>query len=51
MYDVDCYVEGGVVNVLHDNPKFYKMYASKGNGRCLGRMVVELTNVLLCDEV
>lgn len=51
MYDVDCHVEGSVMNVLHDNPKFYKMYASKENGRCPGWMAVELTNVLLCDEV
>lgn len=51
MYDVDCHVEGSVVNVLHDTPKFYKMYVPKENERCSRWMAVELTNVLLCDEV
>lgn len=51
MYDVDCHVEGGVMNVLHNNPKLYQMYVPKENGKCPGWMAVELTNVLLCDEV
>lgn len=36
MYDVDCHVEGSVMNVLHDNLKFYQMYVPKENGKCPG---------------
>lgn len=44
MYDVDCHVEGAVMNVLHDIPKFYQMYVPKENGKYPGWMAVELTN-------
>lgn len=47
-YDINYHI-CEVKNILHDNTNFYKPYVKKNNWT--GWVSVELTNILLCDEV
>lgn len=47
-YDINYHI-CEVKNILHDNTNFYKPYVPKNNWT--GWVSVELTNILLCDEV